>query len=426
VNPLLYRSRSGEQRGQRLGFDVRAKRPNFPQRRSRSVNPTERQLLAAALSENYALCSWLAIAVSLRTMLKRKLGTRLFVGPTLVLVQQRPTPANTCARRLCCKSREPAARRHCKVTLALSEHPLRQTLVSGDMRTSTASGNNPARQTVQLVHRLQRLFVSIRSAVRAPLLSRTDGTSDLERLRPQQSVLASKERGELHVSCLSSTACSPSNTDDTAGHDCDIGRTREADQRWGVAAPLTEVTAASSEFQYRSSEEQLQSSGRAHRSRVVLLCGIPGSGKSTFAKLVLKHGGENWVRVSQDDLGSRQECERMMQEALTSDPPRHVIVDRCNVDSAQRAVWIAIAAQANAYPVGVLLFPVPLDECIRRVLLRGPNHPTLFESTENDVVKVVTSFAGKWENPSPGEGIGFCRIVASPADEERVMAELLC
>jgi hypothetical protein len=116
----------------------------------------------------------------------------------------------------------------------------------------------------------------------------------------------------------------------------------------------------------------------------------------------------------------------MMQEALTSDPPRHVIVDRCNVDSAQRAVWIAIAAQANAYPVGVLVFPVPLDECIRRVLLRGPNHPTLFESTENDVVKVVTSFAGKWENPSPGEGIDFCRIVASPADEERVMAELLC
>lgn len=161
------------------------------------------------------------------------------------------------------------------------------------------------------------------------------------------------------------------------------------------------------------------------RARVILLCGLPGSGKSTFAKLLLERGGDAWQRISQDELGSRQECERLMQEALTTYPPRHVVIDRCNVDCGQRAFWIGAAARANAYPVGIVVFSVSMDECIRRVQRRGPDHPTLVESSDSDIVKVITSFASKWQNPSAAEGIAFCRVIQSAEDVERVLAELV-
>lgn len=34
---------------------------------------------------------------------------------------------------------------------------------------------------------------------------------------------------------------------------------------------------------------------------VIVLCGLPGSGKSTFSLELEKN--ENWVRINQDDLG---------------------------------------------------------------------------------------------------------------------------
>ena len=34
---------------------------------------------------------------------------------------------------------------------------------------------------------------------------------------------------------------------------------------------------------------------------VIVLCGLPGAGKSTFSQELEKN--ENWVRINQDDLG---------------------------------------------------------------------------------------------------------------------------
>ena len=54
--------------------------------------------------------------------------------------------------------------------------------------------------------------------------------------------------------------------------------------------------------------------------KVIIFVGLPGSGKSTLANKIVKEGGGdangNWVRVNQDELGTRKKCELKMNSAL--------------------------------------------------------------------------------------------------------------
>jgi putative protein kinase ArgK-like GTPase of G3E family len=52
--------------------------------------------------------------------------------------------------------------------------------------------------------------------------------------------------------------------------------------------------------------------GEAGSVRVVVLVGIPGSGKSFVANVFRKEG---WVVVSQDELGDRRTCEAAARQA---------------------------------------------------------------------------------------------------------------
>lgn len=45
--------------------------------------------------------------------------------------------------------------------------------------------------------------------------------------------------------------------------------------------------------------------------------------------------------VLQDKLGNRKKCENAAVDALQAG--REVVIDRCNFDKGQRAVWINIA-----------------------------------------------------------------------------------
>jgi predicted kinase len=65
--------------------------------------------------------------------------------------------------------------------------------------------------------------------------------------------------------------------------------------------------------------------------QVLVMVGIPGSGKSTIANELVAMG---WERVNQDDLGSRRVCETRMEDALKRG--KSVVVDRCNFDISQR------------------------------------------------------------------------------------------
>lgn len=49
--------------------------------------------------------------------------------------------------------------------------------------------------------------------------------------------------------------------------------------------------------------------------RMLVLVGLPGSGKTTFSKQ-LCHIRKDWRRVNQDEMGDRQKCEAYARECL--------------------------------------------------------------------------------------------------------------
>ena len=122
---------------------------------------------------------------------------------------------------------------------------------------------------------------------------------------------------------------------------------------------------------------------------MLLLCGIPGSGKSTFARSLQQAMPYKFVRINQDDLGNRQRCEEQTRLALINN--MCPIIDRCNFDKEQRTKFIAIAAEFGV-PVDCVVMGidtlVTVDECIQRCQQRR-NHPTVKPAEAQGVVLVV-------------------------------------
>lgn len=62
----------------------------------------------------------------------------------------------------------------------------------------------------------------------------------------------------------------------------------------------------------------------AHKPHLLVLVGVPGSGKSTVAERLRKEG--DWAVVSQDVLGDRRACESATAKFLRAG--RNVVIDR--------------------------------------------------------------------------------------------------
>ena len=73
-----------------------------------------------------------------------------------------------------------------------------------------------------------------------------------------------------------------------------------------------------------------------------------------------------WVRVNQDELGTRRRCEDAARDALLAG--HSVIVDRTNINPEQRAHWFRVAGEVGlpAACVHCLYFYIPIE--VRREL----------------------------------------------------------
>ncbi|UPR00841.1 FCP1 homology domain-containing protein [Chloropicon primus] len=151
-------------------------------------------------------------------------------------------------------------------------------------------------------------------------------------------------------------------------------------------------------------------------SSVLILVGLPGSGKSTFAQKLRSKG---WWIISQDALGSRESCLREFRKALQRG--KNVAVDRCNHTRAQREVWIrealSLTSSSERTKIYALCFNTDVRECRRRVMTR-PGHATLSPQEEEEK-NVVFRFLRESEEVKNREG--FIKIYRrySKKEEEK-------
>ncbi|KAF9648901.1 P-loop containing nucleoside triphosphate hydrolase protein [Thelephora ganbajun] len=131
---------------------------------------------------------------------------------------------------------------------------------------------------------------------------------------------------------------------------------------------------------------------------VLILVGLIGSGKSTFAQALEHHLPASFRRCNQDDLGDRRSVEALARQALGLG--LSVCIDRTNFDAQQRAHWIRIARDYSV-PVWVLVFDTPVQVCSERLRTRV-GHPTIKDFEQAS--EVLSQFYSQFQYPRLNEG----------------------
>lgn len=111
--------------------------------------------------------------------------------------------------------------------------------------------------------------------------------------------------------------------------------------------------------------------------KLLLLKGLPASGKTTFAKELVRNDG-NWVRVNKDDLrnmlnggkwsGGRERRIVKLERQLVSqaiEAGKNVVVDDTNLNPTHERYFKGLAESHNA-DFEIKEFDTPLEECIKR------------------------------------------------------------
>lgn len=144
------------------------------------------------------------------------------------------------------------------------------------------------------------------------------------------------------------------------------------------------------------------SSSKANPLEIVLLCGSPGSGKSSFYWRVFQPLG--YGRVNQDILKSRDNCLRaatsMIEEGTS------VVVDNTNADPETRGHWTALAKKLNNIPIRCVLLTASVKLCEHNDTVRALNvGPEMNPEKRNILPKLAfTGFASRYREPKLSEG----------------------
>ena len=130
--------------------------------------------------------------------------------------------------------------------------------------------------------------------------------------------------------------------------------------------------------------------GTDARLSLVVLCGIPGCGKSTLAAALKAKG---FVVVCQDHLGSRQKCEAAASAALARGDK--VCVDRCNHTHQQRELWLALAARADPDAACLVVHLDASPAVAKKRVMARKKHATLPAAPAS--LGIVDRFAKEFE-----------------------------
>ncbi|CAE6437624.1 unnamed protein product [Rhizoctonia solani] len=161
---------------------------------------------------------------------------------------------------------------------------------------------------------------------------------------------------------------------------------------------------------------------------LIVLCGLVGSGKSTFATALQREFTE-FRRCNQDELGRREDVEREVYAALSQG--LSVCVDRTNFDprrvlpryhfSCQRRTWIDMARQYPDVEIWGITMDTPYNTCHARLIERK-DHPTL--QTPEKAVEVLSQFSSRFVPIGLNEGFNRLYRIAPHESPDYTREEL--
>lgn len=167
--------------------------------------------------------------------------------------------------------------------------------------------------------------------------------------------------------------------------------------------------------------ERGSNSGSANgKSVMVILVGLPASGKSTFCQKVLEGARRPWTRICQDIIsngkrGSKTQCLKCTSEALSKG--ESVIIDRCNLSKEQWLEFVELAGPQTEVHAVVLDLPTKL--CISRAVKRtehegglqgGRAAPTIYQMVQTK------------KPPTLSEGFSRIMFCQTESDVEKAIA----
>lgn len=145
---------------------------------------------------------------------------------------------------------------------------------------------------------------------------------------------------------------------------------------------------------------------------MILLVGIPGSGKSTFAKNVValnpsvKIFSQDAHAIPQKRIGGKSEMMFALKKELNSRSlvsNMSIIIDRCNFNKSQRSEFIDIA-KSQRLQIIVVEFVISEEVCREKMVKRlgeYPEHPTI--KTVQNINSALEVISGGFEKPAQSE-----------------------
>lgn len=138
---------------------------------------------------------------------------------------------------------------------------------------------------------------------------------------------------------------------------------------------------------------------RKNEQDIVLFCGPPGAGKSTFYWSYLKPLG--YERVNQDMLKSKDKCFKAARGYL--DDGDSIVIDNTNPDPDTRAQWVKLARDSKV-PIRCVWFRTPMSLAEHNNAVRAMNANLNPEKRDYVPAIAFNSFGSRFKQPKTDEG----------------------